>query len=61
MRRSRGTAGWASACLDGLTGLCLLFLKEDDGHLEVFCELLGLVMGFTTVSEVVTILRLHSH
>ena len=45
MRRSRGTAGWASACLDGLTGLCLLFLKEDDGHLEVFCELLGLDSG----------------
>ena len=45
MPKSRGTAEWASASLDGLMELCLLFLKEDADHLEVFCELLGLESG----------------
>ena len=30
---------------DGPDGACVLLLKEDDSHLEVFCELLGLESG----------------
>lgn len=46
--RAGALARWGSvyfACLGCSDGVCFCALKEDDRHLKVFCELLGLETG----------------